>query len=74
MGRFRPCIDFEQLLRLQDILDIRLFTGDMTWWQYEREFAALLLAAGYTYRDYQELVDRRWDHLHRLGPGRRAQA
>lgn len=70
----RPRLEFEQLLRLQDILDVRLFLGDMTWGQYEREWLQLLAAAGYTLKEYELGIDRRWDHLHRLGPPRRAQA
>lgn len=58
-------MDFEQLLSLQDVLDERLVLGELTWSQYEREWLALLRAAGYTQRDYELGIDRRWDYLHR---------
>lgn len=66
MGRHRPRMDFEQLLSLQDVLDMQLFLGEMTWSQYERDWLSLLTAAGYTFRDYELGIDRRWDYLDRL--------
>lgn len=66
MGRIRPRMDFEQLLSLQDVLDERLISGELGLFQYEREWAAVLLAAGYTARDYELGVDRRWDYIDRL--------
>lgn len=68
MGRLRSRMDFEQLLSLQDVLDERLVFGELTWSQYEREWLALLRAAGYTQRDYELGIHRRWDHLHRVRP------
>jgi hypothetical protein len=56
-------MDFEQLLSLQDILDIQLINGELTWLQYEREFMSLLRATGYSLRDYEEGIDRRWDYI-----------
>lgn len=66
MGRFRPRMDFEQLLALQETLDLRLFVEELTWSQYEREWLSLLSAAGYTLREYELGIDRRWDYLDRL--------
>lgn len=59
-------MDFEQLLDLQDTLDIRLFTGNLSWSQYEREWLSLLKAAGYTLNDYELGIDRRWDYIEKL--------
>ena len=57
-------MDLEQLLTLQDVLDYRLLMEDgLGWVQYEREFTLLLEAAGYTFKDYEEEIDRRWDRL-----------
>lgn len=66
MGRSWPRMDFEQLLALQETLDVRLFLEDLTWSQYEREWMSLLQAAGYTLREYELGIDRRWDYLDRL--------
>lgn len=59
-------MDFEQLLSLQDVLDTQLLDGVVSWAQYEREWLLLLSAAGYTLRDYELSIDRRWDYLDRL--------
>ncbi len=56
-------MDFEQLLSLQDVLDVKLCFEGMSLVEYELEWLELLLASGYTPRDYELLVDRRWDHL-----------
>ena len=66
MGRTRPRMDFEQLLSLQDLLDMQLFLGELTWSQYEREWLSVLSTAGYSFRDYELGIDRRWDYLDRL--------
>lgn len=63
MGRRWPRMDFEQLLSLQETLDLRLFVEELTWSQYEREWLSLLAAAGYTLREYELGIDRRWDYL-----------
>lgn len=59
-------MDFEQLLALQTVLDIRLHLEQLTWAEYEREFFDLLQAAGYTWNEYVIGIDRRWDYLHRV--------
>lgn len=64
MGHRRPRMDFELLLSLQDVLDTRLVFGDLVWGQYEREWLQVLAAAGYTVREYELGIDRRWDNLH----------
>lgn len=66
MGRSLARMDFEQLLDLQNTLDVRLFTGNLSWSQYEREWLSLLRASGYTLNDYEVGVDRRWDYIERL--------
>ena len=56
-------MDFEQLLSLQEVLDLQLFTEHLTWQQYEREWLSLLKVAGYTLNEYELGIDRRWDYL-----------
>lgn len=62
----RPCMDFEELLTLQDVLDQQLIHGEVSWAQYEREWIQLLAAAGYTPREYEQGIDRRWDYIEKL--------
>lgn len=56
-------MDFEELLALQDVLDVKLCFEGMSLVEYELEWSDLLLASGYTPREYEQCVDRRWDHL-----------
>lgn len=59
-------IAFEQLLVLQDRLDIELINGELSWSSYEREWLSLLRLAGYTIREYEILIDARWDYIEAL--------
>jgi hypothetical protein len=54
-------LDFEDLLRLQDVLDIRLVLGEISWSRYEREWRHLLKVAGYSMIEYERCIDARWD-------------
>jgi len=56
-------MDFEQLLRLQNVLDLMLFTEHLSYDEYDREWNSLLSVAGYTMRDYEAGIDRRWDYI-----------
>jgi len=57
---------FEQLLLLQDVLDTQLINDEMSWRDYEREWLSLLNASGYTVKEYELAIDRRWDYIERL--------
>lgn len=59
-------MDFESLLLLQDVLDVRLINGEIGLFEYEREWRSMLAAAGYTPKEYELGIDRRWDYILRL--------
>lgn len=56
----------EDLLRLLVILDKRLLDDNADVDDYEREWAATLEAAGYTLKEYEQIIDDRWDDPHAL--------
>lgn len=56
-------IQFEQLLRLQDVLDERTINQELTVNERTKEWETLLAVAGYTEQEYEELINDRWNFI-----------
>ena len=54
---------FEALLSLQQQLDERLATGELSGEEYDNEWDDVLHAAGWTRAQYERELDRRWDYM-----------
>ncbi len=54
---------FNDLLDLQNVLDVQLVFGSMSMSDWEKEWAAVLGASGWTRSQYEVEIDRRWDHI-----------
>lgn len=66
----RRRLDFEQLLLLQDVLDVRLVLGELSPPEHELEWTSLLSVSGYTSSEYELGIDDRWDRLTALRTAR----
>lgn len=56
-------VSLDTLSSIQNDLDERLASGEMTREEYEQEWRDVLQSVGWTEDDYAEEVDRRWDYV-----------
>jgi len=56
-------MNFEDLLQVQDELDVQLVMGDISMSDYDREWSEILAVTGWTEKEYEEQIDRRWDYI-----------
>lgn len=59
-------LPFEQMSPLLDDLQLRLQRGDMSEFEFNAEYSDILRAAGWSPRDFEEEIDRRWDFVDHL--------
>jgi hypothetical protein len=63
VGSLKGRVSFSTIARLQDELADQLDRGFITIDEYEKQFDEILDSVGWTLKDYENEVDRRWDYI-----------
>jgi hypothetical protein len=63
VGSLKGRVAFSTVAHLQDKLDDQLERGIISFEEYEKQFDDILSSVGWTAKDYEDEVDRRWDYI-----------